>query len=274
MQSSASRFGFPDCSGAPPSPGEVHASGSGSGSSFGTGHDGSTSRNRFLASLPLGERQWLVARSERLAVRARTPLYEIGGALKYCYFPENGIVSLVNRLADGFESASGMVGFEGFVGLAALTARGNAAVNAYVAQLPLVALRIPVTALRAAMLRNSQVLDRVLSFDQALMVQIFRTATCNQHHTLQQRLARWLLMIRDRINADELPVTQDFLSAMLGTRRASLTLAAQAIRDTGAIDYRRGHILVSDRSCLEHISCECYGAVREQYQYLLGWPGT
>lgn len=227
--------------------------------------------NRLLASLPPDERRQLLELCERVEVAAGAPLWEVGAAMEHCYFVKSGIVSLVVRHADGFESAAGMVGSEGFVGLAALVS-GNVAANAYVVQLPLLGCRIPVAVLRAAMRRSPEVLDGVLRFDQAIKVQIFQTAACNLRHSLQQRLARWLLMAHDRAVGDELSLTQEFLSAMLGSRRASVTLAAHALRASGAIRYHQGHIYVIDRPRLEQISCECYAAVRHHYQQLLGWP--
>jgi CRP-like cAMP-binding protein len=135
-----------------------------------------------------------------------------------------------------------------------------------------VGLRIAVDVLRREMLRRPILLDRVHRFTQVLNAQIAHTAACNAHHTLQERLARWLLMAHDRAESDALPLTQEFISMMLAVRRPGVTVAARSLQATGAIEYQRGRILVLDRERLEEASCECYGIVREHYRRILGWP--
>lgn len=192
--------------------------------------------------------------------------------MAYCYFPERGVVSLITRLDDGFESAFGLIGVEGVVGLGALAGCNLPAANAFVVQMPLSCWRIRSTLLRASITRSPEVLDRVLRFDQALKIQIAQTAACNRRHSVERRLARWLLMTRDRVVDDELPLTQESLSAMLGARRASVTLAAHRLRDSGVIRYHHGHINIRNRLRLEALACECYGLVRQYYRQALGWP--
>ncbi|HVH80862.1 MAG TPA: Crp/Fnr family transcriptional regulator [Stellaceae bacterium] len=210
--------------------------------------------------------------SERIETGALTSLYEVGAAMEHCYFPERGVVALIVRLADGFESASGMVGPEGLIGLGALADDNLPAPNAFVVQIPFSGWRIRSTLMRAAMLRSPVVLDRVLRFDQAIKSQIAQTVVCNRRHNVQQRLARWLLMASDRTVGDELPLTHEFLSAAIGAQRASVTLAAKLLRDAGAIQYHHGRVRIRDRRRLKAISCECYGVVRAHYQRLLNWP--
>lgn len=233
---------------------------------------GSSSVNRFLAALPEDESRRILDLSERIEIGAVRPLYEVGAAMEHCYFPERGIVSLIIRLADGFESASGMVGPEGLIGLGALAHDSLPAPNAFVIQMPLVGRRIRSTLLRTVILRSPAVLDGVLRFDQAIKSQIAQTVVCNRRHSVQQRLGRWLLMASDRAIGNELPLTHEFLSAAIGAQRASVTLAAKLLRDAGAIQYRHGHVRIQDRRRLNEISCECYSVVRSHYQRLLNWP--
>jgi len=133
-------------------------------------------------------------------------------------------------------------------------------------------LRIVPGVLRDEMLRRPALLQQVLRFAQVLNVQISHTAACNAHHSLQERLARWLLMAHDRAESDALPLTQEFLSMMLAVRRPGVTVAARSLQAIGAINYERGRIVVLDRARLEEASCECYGIVREYYRRILGWP--
>jgi CRP-like cAMP-binding protein len=229
-------------------------------------------QNRFLTALPEEERVRLLAASERVEIAAHTLLWDVGAPLERCFLAEQGAVSLVVRLADGFESASGIIGPEGLIGLGALPRSGVRALNAYIVQLPFSGWRVRSTVLREAMQRSPEVLDRVLCFDQALKVQIAQTAACNQRHSAEQRLARWLLKVHDRSAGNELPLTQEFLSSMLGARRATVTLAARALSDAGAIRYRHGHLRIDDRQRLEQAACECYAVVSEHYRLLLAWP--
>lgn len=233
---------------------------------------GAPPTNWLLAALPEDERRRIIGLSERIETSAPTPLYEVGAAMDHCYFPERGVVSLIIRLSDGFESASGMVGPEGLIGLGALADHNLPAPNAFVVQMPLSGWRIRSPLLRAEMLRSPAVLDGVLRFDQAIKSQIAQTVVCNRRHSVQQRLARWLLMVSDRAVGDELPLTHEFLSAAIGAQRASVTLAAKLLRHAGAIQYRHGQVRIQDRRRLSEISCECYGVVRSHYRSLLNWP--
>jgi CRP-like cAMP-binding protein len=139
-------------------------------------------------------------------------------------------------------------------------------------QLPGTGARIQTDIVRQEMQRSPALLSQVLRYAQALHVQVSQTAVCNVHHTLQERLARWLLMAHDRAASDTLPLTQEFLSMMLGVRRPGVTVAATILQQTGAISYTRGRIAVLDRARLEAASCECYGMVQVQFNQLLGRP--
>jgi CRP-like cAMP-binding protein len=199
-------------------------------------------------------------------------LHEMGAPIEHCYFTDGGMVSLLIRLEDGASIEAGVVGKEGFAGAAALMGFEGSAPHTSMIQMPGLGLRMQASVLRNEMLRRPALLDRVLRFSQALNAQIAHTAACNAHHTLPERLARWLLMAHDRAESDALALTQEFVSMMLAVRRPGVTVAARSLQATGAIDYRRGRILVRDRALLEEASCECYGLVRDVYRRVLGWP--
>lgn len=228
--------------------------------------------NVFLASLPRDDYARLEPHIELVSLPLRQILFEAGEPIEHCTFPDEGMISLVIRLDNGAAIETGVVGKEGFVGFSALMAEAIAPHTAMV-QMPGNGMRIDAHRFREEMLRSPAILERVLRFVQAVNIQVAQTAACNAQHTLQERLARWLLMARDRAEGDRLPLTQEFLSVMLAVRRSGVTVAAGSLQGIGAIHYTRGEINVLDRERLEEASCECYAAVRSHLQRLLGWPG-
>lgn len=228
--------------------------------------------NLLLASLPDDDVAALRPHFETVRLPLRKVLHEMGGPIEHCYFTDGGMISLLIRLEDGASIEAGVVGKEGLVGFAALMGFKHAAPHTSMVQLPGTGVRIVPGILREEMLRRPALLDRVLKFSQVLNAQIAHTAACNAHHSLSERLARWLLMAHDRAQSDALALTQEFLSMMLAVRRPGVTVAARMLQATGAIEYERGRIAVRNRSLLEEASCECYALVREHYRRLLGWP--
>lgn len=228
--------------------------------------------NLFLASLPDEDFAALQPHLERVQLPSRKILHEMGAPVEHCYFTDGGMTSLLIRLEDGANIEAGVVGKEGFAGVAALMGSEGASPHTSMIQMPGVGLRIEPGVLKKAMLRSASLLDRVHRFSQVLSAQIAHTAACNAHHNLQERLARWLLMAHDRADSNTLPLTQEFLSMMLAVRRPGVTIAARSLQEASAIDYQRGRIVVLNRERLEEASCECYGIVREHYRRILGWP--
>ena len=228
--------------------------------------------NLFLMSLPEDDFEALRPHLERVQLRLRMILHEMGAPIEHCYFSDGGMISLLIRLEDGASIEAGVVGKEGFAGCAALMGFEDAAPHTSMIQIPGMGLRIASAVLREEMLRRPGLLHRVHRFMQAITAQIAHTAACNAHHDLQERLARWLLMAHDRAESDTLPLTQEFLSMMLAVRRPGVTVAARSLQATGAIEYNRGRIIVRDRQLLEENACECYGLVRDHYRRVLGWP--
>lgn len=185
----------------------------------------------------------------------------------YIYFPENAMVSLVARMASGATVEVGVVGHEGIIGLGSLMGV-DAAAHESMVQIPDGGRRIRAETLRAEFARGGALQQLLLKYMHAVMTQISQTAACNRLHTIEERLARWLLMSHDRTASDVLPLTHEFLSVMLGTRRAGITGAAINLQAEGFINYTRGQITIADRPGLENFSCECYAIVRQEFNRL------
>jgi CRP-like cAMP-binding protein len=195
-------------------------------------------------------------------------LYESGEAIDFVYFPTTAIVSLLYVMEDGASAEIAVVGNEGVVGIFMVMGDGSAASRALV-QGGGAALRMPAKEFKKEFNRSAVVLHLMLRYAQALMTQITQTAVCNRHHSLDQQLCRWLLLSLDRSRGDELIMTQELIAKMLGVRREGVHEAASKLQDAGLIHYARGHIHVLDRKELEKRSCECYAAVKREYDRLL-----
>lgn len=224
--------------------------------------------NLLLAALSPSELAGLRPHLARVRLVCGQVLHESGQHIEHAYFIETGLVSMganVDEPGNGIEPGMaeiGMVGPEGLVGLAALRHPGATSYGRSVVQIPGIALRIPMPALRVAA-RAVPALERVLlDVSQVVAVELAQTAACNSRHSLPKRLARWLLMAHDRAEGDELPLTQASLSIMLGVRRSGITVAANALEQSRLIQHSRGRISITDRAGLETASCACYARVR------------
>jgi len=195
-------------------------------------------------------------------------VYESGGLLSYVYFPANAIISLLYMMENGSSAEMGMVGKEGLVGIA-LFMGGNTMPNCAVVQSAGGAFRMRAEVLQDEFARGGAFQSLLLRYTQALITQMSQTAVCNRLHEIEQQLCRWLLHSRDRLDSDELVMTQELIANMLGVRREGVTEAAANLQRAGLIQYRRGHITVLDRAGLEQRTCECYGVVRKEYARLL-----
>jgi CRP-like cAMP-binding protein len=198
-------------------------------------------------------------------------LHEPGQKFQNLYFPESGMVSHVAPMDNGNSVEIGVVGREGLVGLPALLGAQRATIEAMV-QMEGHAWRIRPNELRAAFEQSAPLRALLLRYMQAFHAQVAQTAACNAQHGVDVRLARWLLMMHDRAGQDEFPMTHEFLSLMLGSRRPSISVAAGILQKLGAIRYAHGWMTVLDRASLEAAACECYGVVQEQFDDLLGIP--
>ena len=196
-------------------------------------------------------------------------VYESGGRQSHIYFPTTAIISLLYMMENGSSAEMGVAGNDGLVGVA-LFMGGNTVPNRAVVQSAGDALRMKSDVLAGEFARGGAFQRVLLRYTQALMTQMSQTAVCNRLHTVEQQLCRWLLLSRDRLEADELVMTQELIANMLGVRREGVTHAAQRLQESGLISYVRGRITILDRAGLEAAVCECYKVVKDEYDRLLG----
>jgi CRP-like cAMP-binding protein len=181
---------------------------------------------------------------------------------------------MVKNMRDGNSAEVGTVGNEGVVGSPLLFGFDTGPVTVHV-EVPGEGLRLPTRIFRECVARSTALQRLMQSYAFALFDQVAQVAACNQFHDVEQRSARWLLMVQDRMPGDSFALTHEVLSLMLGVRRSSVTVAAGRLSDAGLIEYRRGQVTILDREGLEKRSCECYRAIRGEYERLLGsWPGS
>ena len=224
-------------------------------------------QNRLLATLPPGELARLSSNFEQIDLPLRKILPPARGSVGHAYFPQRGIVSLVRPMSDGSMVEVGIVGREGFVGLDVVLGGDMGGIQEMV-QIAGSALAIPTAALLKEVDRCPIFAARLLRYGEAMLIQISQTAACNARHTIQERLARWLLMVRDRIDDDDIAISHELLSMMLGARRAGITVALGILKTAGLIANRRGKIRILDDEGLEAAACECYRIVREEVERL------
>jgi CRP-like cAMP-binding protein len=225
--------------------------------------------NRLLAALPVDEYERLMPSLQPVSFSLGQVLYEFGGQLDYVYFPTTSIVSLLYTMENGSSAEMGLTGNDGVVGIA-LFMGGGTMPNRAVVQSAGGALRMRAKVLQSEFAQGGKFQQQLLRYTQALITQISQTAVCNRLHSVEQQLCRWLLLSHDRVNADELIMTQELIGDMLGVRREGVTVAAGRLQDDGAISYVRGHITILDRAKLEETVCECYRVVKDEFDRLLG----
>jgi CRP-like cAMP-binding protein len=223
---------------------------------------------QLLLTLPTEDRERLLPSLQPVTFSLGEVVYEPGGRLDSVYFPTTSIVSLLYTMENGSMAEMGLVGNDGVVGIA-LFLGGETTPNRAVVQIAGHAWRMSARVLREEFARGGPFQLMLLRYTQALITQISQTAVCNRLHSVEQRLCRWLLLIHDRINSEELPMTQELISGMLGGRRESVTIAAGRLQAAGCIHYSRGHITLLDRQGLERHVCECYQIVRAEVERLL-----
>jgi len=233
----------------------------------------SPKQNLLLATLSDETYRRLLPSLEGVPLPLGMVLYESGGTQGYVYFPTDSIVSLLYVLADGASAEIAVTGFEGLVGIA-LFMGGETTPSRAVVQSAGHGYRLRASVCRTQFDANPELQHLLLRFTQALITQMTQTAVCNRHHSIDQQLCRWLLLSLDRLKGDHLTMTQELIANMLGVRREGVTEAASRLQADGLIDYRRGHIHVTDRNRLEARVCECYGVVKREYDRLLPSPRT
>ena len=195
-------------------------------------------------------------------------VYEPGATLSHVYFPTTAIVSLLYVLENGESAEIAVVGYEGIVGVS-LFMGGKSAPSRAVVQSAGLGIRLKAAILQEQFNQAGPVLHLLLRYTQALITQMGQTAVCNRHHSLDQQLCRWLLLSLDRLEGNELVMTQELIANMLGVRREGVTECAVRLQRAGLIRYSRGRISVLNRPGLEKRSCECYAVVKREYDRLL-----
>lgn len=217
--------------------------------------------NVILASISSDEYEGLLPGLQPVTLPLGASLYRSGDLIEDVYFPGGALVSLVTHMRDGAAIEVGVIGKDGIVGIPVLLGDDIASEEAVV-QVAGSAMRMRSTVLKQILKgRHSPLLTQLLLYTRALMKQVVQTAACNSHHNETERLSRWLLMCRDRMESDELLLTQDFVSDMLGIRRASITSAASNLQREGLIRYSPGSIKILNRKRLEEYACDCYRLV-------------
>jgi CRP-like cAMP-binding protein len=224
--------------------------------------------NRLLAALPESEWQRWLPELESVAMPLGQVLYESGATLSHVYFPTTAIVSLLYVMENGSSAEIAVVGNEGIVGIS-LFMGGESTPSRAVVQSAGSGFRLKAQLVKNEFNRGGPVLHLLLRYTQALITQMAQTAVCNRHHSLDQQLCRWLLLSLDRLENNELVMTQELIANMLGVRREGVTEAALKLQLDGLIRYARGRITVLDRKGLEKRTCECYAVVKREYDRLL-----
>ena len=227
-------------------------------------------RNDILAALPLAELEPLRPHLHHITMVSGQVLHEPNSPIMDVFFVDEGIVSLAANTHDNGRTEVGLTGREGLVGASAvLNPEPYSAYRAFT-QVPGGAYRMSTAAFRSAIDRSATLRDRCLRYVETLMVQSSQVAACNTRHNLPERLARWLLMVRERIDSDNLPMTQEFLSVMLGVRRSGVSVAASTLQAGGLIRVQRGHVMILDHDGLAAASCDCYRTIQASRERILG----
>jgi CRP-like cAMP-binding protein len=230
--------------------------------SVGDGH-GNRIHNEILRGLSGTEGETLYSKLELVRLKVHHLLHEPGDALKSVYFCNSGMISILSVFPDGKSVEVGLVGKEGVVGLPLLVGFRTAPTRA-ISQIDATAFRVDGEALIAFLAKFPSLERSLQRYSLTFAMEITQIAACNRLHDVEERLARWLLMCADRIQSNELPLTQEFLGQMLGTRRSSVTVAAGILQKAGIISYNRGDVKIGDRPKLEAAACECYELMQRQ----------
>jgi CRP-like cAMP-binding protein len=225
--------------------------------------------NRLLAAIPASEYQRLVPHLEFVSLSNKQVLYEPQQPINYVHFPHQTIVSLLSMMSDGSTVEVGLVSNEGMVGLPVILARQTTTTQATV-QVAGGAMRMEASLLLAEFKRGGTLQSLLMRYTHVLLTQFSQTVACNRFHTIEERLARWLLTISDRMESDQFPLPQEFIAQMLGVRRSGVAVATDTLQQVGMLRYSHDRITILNRSHLEASSCECYAVMKAEFERLLG----
>lgn len=229
--------------------------------------------NKFLDALPDEERRFLLSCIEPVSLEHGQAIISPDEPIPSAYFPTGALLSLVIEMRDGSSVEAGSVGREGLAGIPILLSDEGQTPMRTVAQIPGSALRLPAKVLKEAFARGGELQKLFYRYMHALYIVAAQSAACNRLHHTSERLARWVLMSADGVGSDEeVRLTHEYLSVMLGVRRAGVTEAAVKLQEAGLIRYTRGNIWITDREGLERKACECYGDVKREYERLYARP--
>ena len=224
--------------------------------------------NKLLARLPAEDYKRLAPSLEAVRLLSKSVLQGPQVPLQRVYFPGGGVCSIACMMADGETVDVAAIGNDGFIGVTAFF-KGKVEFHEAVVRVPNNAVAMPVTAFWREMERGGAFADAMTRYAQAFVATLIQSAACNALHPIEQRCARWLLDIHDRVGRSEFSLTQELLATMLGVRRASVTICAGALHHGGIIDYGRNRMIIRDRARLETTSCECYAAAKRYFAAIL-----
>lgn len=224
--------------------------------------------NRLLAGLPARARNDVLKRCDEVKLTHGELLSEPAEVIRYAYFPADGFISLIATVGHQTNEVS-LIGNEGMFSASSVLGSDVSPLRALV-QGAGGALRMKTADLRRAAHDHAMVRDTLNRYLCVVIAELAQSAVCNGYHTIEARLARWLLMTQDRAHSDRLELTHGLLATMLGVRRSGISVAAAALQTREAIRYRRGEITILDRGHLEDVSCECYSAAKKMYRRYLG----
>jgi CRP-like cAMP-binding protein len=225
--------------------------------------------NKLLLALPLEDFQRIVLDLTIVPLVVKAVLHKQGEKIRHIYFPGGGACSLIKTMQDGGTAEIATAGNEGMIGACVFFGEDQSIGETLVQVGEAYAFRMPVDAFREEMERHGRFYNLITRYTQALSAQIMQTAVCNALHSVQERCCRWLLMTRDRVGANELKVTHDFLAIMLGVRRPTVTLVMGDLEKADMVANRRGSITILDPQRLDAAACECYASVKAHYHRLL-----
>ncbi|QIN77912.1 helix-turn-helix domain-containing protein [Rubrobacter marinus] len=225
--------------------------------------------NKLFGALDEGELERLRPHLEVVALELKQVLYEADKPIEYVYFPIDSVSSVIATMEDGQAVEVGTIGNEGMTGLPVFLGAKTAPLTSF-CQIPGKAIRMASESLRAEVVPGSRLHELLQRHTEATFVFAAQSSACNRLHSVEQRAARWLLHTHDRVDGGEFALTQEFLSQMLGVRRASVSAAAGALQGEGLIAYSRGNVRVLDRAGLEARTCECYRVIRREFDRMIG----
>jgi CRP-like cAMP-binding protein len=227
-----------------------------------------SSRNKILAALNVTDYENLFSQLEPVSLVQGEVIYQAESPINYVYFPETSVFSMLSTMQDGRTVEVGPVGHEGLVGLRIFLG-AETSLDQVIVHVAGDAWRLRASQFKAvAIVERGVMAAKLIRYTQMLLAMTARSSACNRLHSLEQQLARWLLMMSDYVGDVELELTHDLIALTIGTRRAGVTEAANGFRNGGVIDYRRGHFQIVDREGLEAMACECYSVVKKEYEQL------